>query len=767
MSWRERAPVVHLRAETQSVKDLIEDLTGLKDLRRFAEDEHTAILLDVCPGEDSGLAGAVMMTEERERSLSPSTRDSNGGEASLSYRCWTGTGTAPREVCVASVVRGLVEEWRERGVLASNAMVAEAMQSLLFEGNSREDGEAAGNGETNGHASVSTSSSSAGKHSMPPSGGAYPRECLTGPGFVVCMGRVRGLARRCVAMARLAQPSAVSLFGAEDVSFVCVVLKPEGRELRAWKELLESANTLAAVFRDRTFFWIAMQVATEEEFRHELALFAERRRQLADVLFEMRTMGRSPPADTEVEDVLAMTATRGRGQMRHRRRRQRDSSDDSDEEAETAASPATSPTRRRGPVPAWLPGLEPPGGLGRGIVEDVKRRWKWYRSDFTDGMTDRRSLLGRLWHGRPVQHRSRFRRHGGTGHAGGRRLRVRAVRRPAAGHHQSDRPADGVQPGDSQLGQGAQHPLSALLRLDRHLDLHLGDNPSGDQPQHIHEMGGQVHRGDLRAAEHRAVSAVDVSLHRHLPDGFWAAADPTHVLSAAVAARTGQRLWCAGGRHQLGGAAVRVRQCERAAFGAAAGEHSRLLSDHVGAVVVCAAGRSAGAPRLLGNEQAEEGRRLPSGPAVAGAADAVLLAARPAVRQRHAAALAHACARAGRYRGVPHARTRVRAGAAGTRNARYRAGDPRADIPADPVCPRPAELCGHRGGVRLLSLPGHHVGGGQSAVGAHAILLYAGGATAAAPLHPARAYAPRAPVHRDTGRAAGGAVVCVAELLPG
>ncbi|KAK4536320.1 hypothetical protein CDCA_CDCA08G2345 [Cyanidium caldarium] len=393
MSWRERAPVVHLRAETQSVKDLIEDLTGLKDLRRFAEDEHTAILLDVCPGEDSGLAGAVMMTEERERSLSPSTRDSNGGEASLSYRCWTGTGTAPREVCVASVVRGLVEEWRERGVLASNAMVAEAMQSLLFEGNSREDGEAAGNGETNGHASVSTSSSSAGKHSMPPSGGAYPRECLTGPGFVVCMGRVRGLARRCVAMARLAQPSAVSLFGAEDVSFVCVVLKPEGRELRAWKELLESANTLAAVFRDRTFFWIAMQVATEEEFRHELALFAERRRQLADVLFEMRTMGRSPPADTEVENVLAMTATRGRGQMRHRRRRQRDSSDDSDEEAETAASPATSPTRRHGPVPAWLPGLEPPGGLGRGIVEDVKRRWKWYRSDFTDGMTDRRSLL--------------------------------------------------------------------------------------------------------------------------------------------------------------------------------------------------------------------------------------------------------------------------------------------------------------------------------------------------------------------------------------
>lgn len=166
--------------------------------------------------------------------------------------------------------------------------------------------------------------------------GHWHRNVL-GSGFIIPFARLNALNTmdRCVvAVARLASNCNLGVANDSLIRFVIVVLGPV-KEIKGTKTPLEIARTLTSMFQDDEFFSEARRAEGEDEFRNVMTKYVTRERD------------RSAEAGAALEESVSEKAF-----------------------ART-------------------------GKFAGGLVADVKRRYNFrtYKSDWTDGITDGRSLL--------------------------------------------------------------------------------------------------------------------------------------------------------------------------------------------------------------------------------------------------------------------------------------------------------------------------------------------------------------------------------------
>lgn len=160
---------------------------------------------------------------------------------------------------------------------------------------------------------------------------------ILGSGFIIPFARLSALnaTDRCVvAIARLASNSNLGVANGSLIRFVIIVLGPE-KELKETKTPFEVARTLASIFQDNNFFGRARHVEGDEAFRDAMRKYVSSERD------------RNEEAAAAVEESIAEKAF-----------------------ART-------------------------GKFAGGLIADLKRRYNpgVYKSDWTDGIGDARSLL--------------------------------------------------------------------------------------------------------------------------------------------------------------------------------------------------------------------------------------------------------------------------------------------------------------------------------------------------------------------------------------
>mmetsp|Transcript_33945 Transcript_33945/g.133179 ORF Transcript_33945/g.133179 Transcript_33945/m.133179 type:complete len:820 (-) Transcript_33945:65-2524(-) len=162
------------------------------------------------------------------------------------------------------------------------------------------------------------------------------RRYIQGSGFIVTYGRVHGLDRRVSVVLRLAKQENCSKFDPSAPAFVAITIAPTF-EQKATKTEYEGARNFAAMLQDEEFYREAYSALNEEELRSAAAHYVGRKVVYEDDLYANGLKG----GDVGFEDMMRT------------------------------------------------------GKLFGGLVADIKRKYKWsvYKSDWTDGMTDWRSIL--------------------------------------------------------------------------------------------------------------------------------------------------------------------------------------------------------------------------------------------------------------------------------------------------------------------------------------------------------------------------------------
>jgi len=148
-------------------------------------------------------------------------------------------------------------------------------------------------------------------------------ECIQGPGFVVALGRVEGLAGRMVCFGRLAH--AINLGGQFLDRFVILCLGPRVEE-NPMKSVVEVGRTFATLLFDDLFWSEATESSTENEVK--LAVRAYLKRQLSGFSSGQSKRGQgdsgSPSNHSKLaDDPLRMTGRFAGGLVRDLKRRSR------------------------------------------------------------------------------------------------------------------------------------------------------------------------------------------------------------------------------------------------------------------------------------------------------------------------------------------------------------------------------------------------------------------------------------------------------------
>lgn len=179
----------------------------------------------------------------------------------------------------------------------------------------------------------------AGPDLSPKEKAAHWHKNILGPGFIIPFARINGLdvgdGKCVVAVARLASSCNMGVADGSLVRFVAIVLGPV-KELKETKTPFETARTLSSMFQDDDFFSESRSAVEEDQFRNAI------RKYLARETDHAAKKGNSAGEETSVEKTFART-----------------------------------------------------GRFAGGLIADVKRRYRpsVYRSDWTDGVGDPRSLL--------------------------------------------------------------------------------------------------------------------------------------------------------------------------------------------------------------------------------------------------------------------------------------------------------------------------------------------------------------------------------------
>ncbi|KAJ8901029.1 hypothetical protein NDN08_004891 [Rhodosorus marinus] len=162
------------------------------------------------------------------------------------------------------------------------------------------------------------------------------RRYIQGNGFIVTYGRVYGLDRRLSVILRLVKQENCSKFDPSAPAFVAIAIAPT-IEQKATKTEYEVARNFAAMLQDEEFYKEAYSAPNEEHVRSAAANYVEKRVVYEDDMYANGLKG----GDVGFEDM-----------------------------------------RRT-------------GKLFGGLIADIKRKYKWsvYKSDWTDGMTEWRSIL--------------------------------------------------------------------------------------------------------------------------------------------------------------------------------------------------------------------------------------------------------------------------------------------------------------------------------------------------------------------------------------
>lgn len=211
--------------------------------------------------------------------------------------------------------------------------------------------------------------------------------------WLVATCSLSGLQKRQVAIARFTLPVN---FGrqSQEVRFLIIVLAPSKEKLT--KSAWETGRTFATMFTDIDFRRRLMKAKSQEEIKVELLVRAETlaREQQAglepdvDVLIANNGSGRDSnnnhnshrAASFDVGKLCNNKNHHQQDEAQERKTRRRkltsDSREDDDESNEQQQEPAT------------CCGVS----LGSGLLDDLKRRSKFYLSDFTDGILGERSL---------------------------------------------------------------------------------------------------------------------------------------------------------------------------------------------------------------------------------------------------------------------------------------------------------------------------------------------------------------------------------------
>lgn len=163
---------------------------------------------------------------------------------------------------------------------------------------------------------------------------------IQGAGFIVPFGSIHALdesGERLVGVARLITPTNLGAVNDSLTNFVVVVLAPQ-KEIKGVKTPLELGRTFASLLQDDEFFADALSVTSSDGFKDAIRSYLKRR---------------------EVHGRGGRGGREGSGEVHKHAEFQRT------------------------------------GRFAGGLIDDIKRKYKWsvYKSDWTDGLTDSRSLL--------------------------------------------------------------------------------------------------------------------------------------------------------------------------------------------------------------------------------------------------------------------------------------------------------------------------------------------------------------------------------------